>query len=95
MQALPPLPAGNWPPDVHRAYSFLLRCVQQGENLLSRESSESIRYCSASERLAPYADFRNPLIATGLDEEWVDLVMDICADLSERLRAAGDAAFAE
>jgi hypothetical protein len=92
MSDFPQLPDGQWSPEVYRAYEFLRDAVQQGQELLSHESSDAIRYRSAAEQLSPYPDFRNPLVDSGLPADWADSVIAICSAVYAQLQRAGDEA---
>jgi hypothetical protein len=88
---IPDLPDGHWSADVHQAFDNIDGIVNTGIDLLAHENVESIRLSIAASNLERVLPFREGLLASGLDQAWVEETMAICeVTMNQLLRAADE-----
>jgi hypothetical protein len=87
---IPSLPPGTWSADVQLAFETIDDLVGNGLNLLAREGVEAIRLRIAAASLDRVSTYRQSLLDSGLDEEWVSETMAVCVILRDRLVDAAE-----
>jgi hypothetical protein len=85
---IPNLPPGIWSADVQLAFETIDDLVGNGLHLLAQEGVEAIRLRIAATNLDQVSTYRQSLLDSGLDEEWVSETMAVCVIIRDQLANA-------
>lgn len=88
----PPIPQGNWDPDVLGAITRIREFFDRGMLLFERDDINQIQYRIAIGHLGTVPNYQDGLIASGVAYEWVLSAMRACRAVGRALTAGADAA---